>query len=129
MIVNPPELQVVTSERDSGLPGPELSIVIPLFNEAPMLSELFTRLETVVASLSNPTEVILIDDGSSDSTWLDITHYVPHSFTCRNIALSRNFGKEAALTAGLHAESIPATPCTTCMIDPTRRSTIPKVRR
>ena len=105
MNVSPTELQIVTSAHDSELPGPELSIVIPLFNEAPMLSELFARLETAVASLSKRTEVILVDDGSSDSTWLDITHYVPHSFTCRCIALSRNFGKEAALTAGLHAVS------------------------
>jgi polyisoprenyl-phosphate glycosyltransferase len=76
-----------------------------MFNEAPMLSELFARLETIVASLSKRTEVILIDDGSNDSTWLDITRYAPVRFSCRCITLSRNFGKEAALTAGLHAVS------------------------
>jgi len=103
MIVNPTEFQIVTPDHDSVLPSPELSIVIPLFNEAPMLNELFARLETAVASLSKQTEVILIDDGSNDSTWLDITHYAPQRFSTRCIALSRNFGKEAALTAGLHA--------------------------
>lgn len=105
MNINPTEHHSITSNQDSGLPSPELSIVIPLFNEAPMLSELFARLETTVASLSKPTEVILIDDGSSDSTWLDITRYAPVKFSSRCITFSRNFGKEAALTAGLHAVS------------------------
>ena len=103
MNINPTEIRSLHTDQDTEPPSPELSIVIPLFNEAPMLSELFSRLETVVASLSKRTEIILIDDGSNDSTWLDITHYVPRRFACRCIALSRNFGKEAALTAGLHA--------------------------
>jgi glycosyltransferase involved in cell wall biosynthesis len=105
MNVNPTEIRFLDAAQGTGLPSPELSIVIPLFNETLMLGELFARLETTVASLSRQTEVILVDDGSSDSTWLDITHYAPKSFATQCIALSRNFGKEAALTAGLHAVS------------------------
>jgi len=105
MIINPADILVQETDQDAELSSPELSIVIPLFNEAPMLSELFARLETTVASLSKQTEVILVDDGSNDSTWLDITHYAPQSFRTHCITLSRNFGKEAALTAGLHAIS------------------------
>lgn len=101
MNTNPTNLQ---QTEDAGeLAAPELSIVVPLHNEALMLNELLARLEATVASLSKSTEVILVDDGSSDSTWLDITLYTPQNFSTRCIALSRNFGKEAALTSGLHA--------------------------
>lgn len=83
----------------------ELSIVIPMHNEAQVLDELFARLESTVAALQRDTEVILVDDGSTDSTWLEITHYRPVHFRIHAIALSRNFGKEAALTAGLQAST------------------------
>ena len=102
MKTKPIEIQLATAKSIETPLAPELSIVIPLHNEALMLSELFARLETTVARLSLPTEVILVDDGSSDSTWLDITLYAPLNFRTRCIALSRNFGKEAALTSGLH---------------------------
>jgi glycosyltransferase involved in cell wall biosynthesis len=88
---------------DSGRAVSDLSIVIPMFNEAAVLQELFSRLEKVVASLGRSTELVLIDDGSTDSTWLDINAYQPVNFVLRCIALSRNFGKEAALTCGLKA--------------------------
>ena len=102
MNIDPEELQILTPNDDTQISSPELSVVIPLFNEAPMLSELFARLEDTLASVSNPSEVILVDDGSSDSTWLEITGYVPRNFNIRCIAFSRNFGKEAALTSGLN---------------------------
>lgn len=99
------DLQVVSTETDPGEPSVEISIVIPMYNEASMLDELFSRLEKTIASLQENTEVILVDDGSTDSTWLDITDYAPQNFSLRCFALSRNFGKESALTAGLHAVS------------------------
>ncbi len=74
-------------------------------DEALMLDELFARLEGTLADVDAVTEVVLIDDGSSDSTWLDATNYSPSNFSTHCIALSRNFGKEAALTAGLNAIS------------------------
>lgn len=81
----------------------EISIVIPMFNEAESLGELLARLETCIGGLNRDTEVVLVDDGSTDTTWLDITDYTPTHFRLRCIALSRNFGKEAALTSGLQA--------------------------
>lgn len=80
---------------------PQLSVVIPMFNESAVLAELFERLESVLQSLDLSSEVVMIDDGSVDSTWLELCHYQPQSFDLHAIALSRNFGKEAALTAGL----------------------------
>jgi glycosyltransferase involved in cell wall biosynthesis len=88
---------------DSSRTGAELSIVIPMFNEAEGIAELFSRLESVIANLDRSTELVLVDDGSTDSTWLDINAYRPINFRLRCIALSRNFGKEAALTSGLQA--------------------------
>lgn len=79
----------------------ELCVVIPMYNESGILETLFQRLENVLQDIDMRSEVILIDDGSSDSTWLDITHYQPRAFSLNCIALSRNFGKEAALTSGL----------------------------
>jgi glycosyltransferase involved in cell wall biosynthesis len=84
-------------------PRAELSVVIPMFNESGMLDTLFRRLENVLESIDLSSEVILIDDGSTDNTWLEISNYQPHAFTLHCIALSRNFGKEAALTAGLQS--------------------------
>ena len=81
----------------------ELSIVVPMFNEADSLDELFARLESSIGALDLSTEVILVDDGSTDTTWLGITAYAPTHFRLRCVALSRNFGKEAALTSGLQA--------------------------
>jgi glycosyltransferase involved in cell wall biosynthesis len=97
-----PDIKLLSPDSDVDRQAVELSIVVPMYNEALMLGELFERLEKTVASLQRTTEVILVDDGSSDSTWLDVTHYSPSNFSTHCIALSRNFGKEAALTAGLN---------------------------
>ena len=102
MNMNPVDSQPLKDGKDRGL-APELSVVVPLHNESLTLSELLARLETAIATLSIPAEVILVDDGSSDSTWLDMSFYTPRNFSTHCIALSRNFGKEAALTAGLQA--------------------------
>ncbi len=81
---------------------PSLSVVIPCFNEAANLTRLLPHLQTVVASLAPRWEIILVDDGSRDRTaeLLDLWSAKPGF---RAIQLSRNFGKEAALTAGLDA--------------------------
>ena len=86
-------------------PRAELSVVIPMFNESDILDTLFRRLENVLESIDLSSEVILIDDGSTDNTWLDICNYQPRAFSLHCIALSRNFGKEAALTSGLQSVS------------------------
>lgn len=82
-----------------------LSIVVPLHNEAASLARLHAQLSTVAqalsASRSLATEVIYVDDGSSDET-LAIAGQLPASaLDIQIVSLSRNFGKEAALLAGL----------------------------
>ena len=79
-----------------------LSVVIPCFNEAGNLALLLPRLRKVLVDLVSDWEVILVDDGSRDGT-----AELLESWTClpgfHAVQLSRNFGKEAALTAGLDA--------------------------
>jgi len=90
-------------QKDVKPAASKLSIVIPLFNEAEMIAHLFLRLEKVTQLIDLKTEVILIDDGSTDNSWLDICNYTPVNFDLNAITLSRNFGKEAALSSGLQA--------------------------
>jgi polyisoprenyl-phosphate glycosyltransferase len=82
-----------------------LSIVIPLFNEAGGLARLHERLVETAARLRAARglkiEIVYVDDGSSDAT-LAIARGLPASgVDVQVVSLSRNFGKEAALMAGL----------------------------
>ena len=76
-----------------------LSIVTPFYNEGPEVSRFLERLTAALAGIDLPWSVICITDGSSDDT---IEHLVAaHDRDPKVIDLSRNFGKEYALTAGL----------------------------
>ncbi len=82
-----------------------LSIVVPLFNEAAGLSALHARISEVARQLKEKRglacEVVYVDDGSRDAT-LSIARELPAShLDVQVVSLSRNFGKEAALLAGL----------------------------
>jgi len=78
---------------------PDLSIVVPLYNEGAHLDRVLAELEAVLDAMPYVCELILVDDGSTDQTWSVIrTAEIEH---IRGIRLSRNFGKEAALAAGL----------------------------
>lgn len=79
-----------------------LSCVVPCRNEAPNIALLLPRLRQVLSALSTRWEIILVDDGSTDATGTLLPAWTAQP-GIRAIQLSRNFGKEAALTAGLHA--------------------------
>lgn len=79
----------------------EVSIVIPLYNEEPNISVLFERLETVLHALDVGHEIICINDGSADQTLSKLIDYHHSNPVIKVINLSRNFGKEIALTAGI----------------------------
>lgn len=81
---------------------PSLAVVIPCFNEADNLNRLLPRLQRVLESLVPEWEVILVDDGSQDQTPEALAFWSGKP-GFQAIQLSRNFGKEAALTAGLEA--------------------------
>ena len=81
---------------------PRLSAVVPCYNEASGLNELYNRLSRACQEVvSDDYEVVLVDDGSADSTWdrlRDLSTRDPHVIAVR---LSRNHGHQLALTAGL----------------------------
>ena len=79
---------------------PLISVVIPLYNEGSHLRELLADLKTALQQTGCRFEVILVDDGSSDSTWAKIQDEARMSLELRGVRLSRNFGKELALCAG-----------------------------
>ncbi|SOB75485.1 Glycosyltransferase involved in cell wall bisynthesis [Marinobacter sp. LV10R510-11A] len=80
---------------------PLLSLVVPLFNERPMLPLFFDRVLPVLAKLDLRWEIVLVDDGSDDGSAQYIRGVIDRTPGVRLIKLSRNFGKEAAMTAGL----------------------------
>lgn len=81
---------------------PFLSIVIPCFNELGNLNALMVRLTAVLTGELSDYEIIFVDDGSSDNTFQLITEIHSNNKRVRGLALSRNFGHQIALAAGLH---------------------------
>lgn len=80
---------------------PLLSVVIPLHNEAPNLDALFARLTVVLERTGMEWEIVCVDDGSSDDTLPRLAARHAREPRLRVIGLSRNFGKEIAVAAGL----------------------------
>lgn len=80
---------------------PEISVVVPVFNEEKGLEELFRRLASSVSSLSGNYELLFVDDGSRDSTFEKLSGLARNDKRVRFIRLSRNFGHQVAVTAGL----------------------------
>ncbi|WP_271398211.1 glycosyltransferase family 2 protein [Salinicoccus roseus] len=84
-----------------------ISIIIPVLNESENIAGLATEIDSVMIVLDREYEVIFIDDGSTDGT-LDELKQIAGS-TVRYLSFSRNFGKEAAIIAGLenaHGEAV-----------------------
>lgn len=81
---------------------PLLTIVIPMYNESSGLGALFERLVPVLESVTNDWEMLCVNDGSRDDTLAKLKYVHEQEPRIRVLSLSRNFGKEAALTAGLH---------------------------
>jgi len=80
---------------------PTLSIIIPVYNEREVLPLCLQRVNAVIKQLSISTELLFVDDGSQDGSAEYLAEQVSIESSIRIIMLSRNFGKEAALTAGL----------------------------
>lgn len=79
-----------------------ISLIVPIYNEHSGLAYFWQNLESSVASCDVEFEAILVDDGSTDSTWEVIAALSSNSqIPIKAIRLSRNFGKEAAILAGL----------------------------
>ncbi|MGH7878889.1 MAG: glycosyltransferase [Candidatus Binataceae bacterium] len=81
--------------------SPELiSVVIPVFNEAANLPQLWSRLERVLADSARSYEVVFVDDGSSDASLAILSGLAQQDPRVRVVELARNFGQHSALLAG-----------------------------
>jgi polyisoprenyl-phosphate glycosyltransferase len=84
------------------VPAQLLSVVVPVFNEVEAVSELHRRLSAAVSGLG-AHELVFVDDGSSDGSWEALRAVAAGDPHVRLIRLSRNFGHQIALSAGLEA--------------------------
>src|SRR6266851_10371381 len=85
-------------------PGaPQLSIVVPFFNEAGTIDELHRRLSAVLFLIDLEWEIVYVDDGSTDGTAEALTAIADRDPRVRLIPLARNYGQTAALAAGFDA--------------------------
>jgi glycosyltransferase involved in cell wall biosynthesis len=80
---------------------PTYSLVIPAYNEEGVIKELAARLTDVMDRLDGDAEAILVDDGSRDRTWARMIEAARDEPRLRLLRLSRNFGHQIALTAGV----------------------------
>lgn len=84
---------------------PLISIVIPIYNESPNIAKLFKAINTAIVNIPLKTELIVVDDGSTDDSLKKLEELSAELSNIYVVALARNFGKEIALTAGLsHAK-------------------------
>jgi glycosyltransferase involved in cell wall biosynthesis len=80
-----------------------LSIIIPVFNEAESLPALHAEIDGMCSVRGLDAEIIFVDDGSSDRTWETVRELTSRDGRVRGIRFRRNFGKAAALSAGMQA--------------------------
>ena len=80
---------------------PELSVVVPVFNEEVNILPMHERLVAALADRVSGLEILYVDDGSADSSWEKIGHLATRDQRVRGGRFARNFGHQAALTAGV----------------------------
>jgi glycosyltransferase involved in cell wall biosynthesis len=80
-----------------------VSVVVPLLNEEATLEQLYRELEAVLASAELDWEVVFVDDGSTDGSYRELVRLHAAHLNVRVVRLRRNFGKAAALAAGIEA--------------------------
>jgi dolichol-phosphate mannosyltransferase len=81
----------------------ELSVVIPAFNEEENILPMYERLVAALEGCVEAFEIVFVDDGSTDGTWDRISGLAAEHRIVRGLRFARNFGHQAALTAGVDA--------------------------
>jgi len=85
--------------------GIDLSIIVPCLNEEELVPEFLSRANAVAEKVTDRWEIIMVDDGSTDSTWGAILEHHRNNGRIKGLRLSKNHGHQTALTAGLQASS------------------------
>jgi glycosyltransferase involved in cell wall biosynthesis len=83
----------------------KISVVIPVYNEDSLIEELVNRVKANVEKITKDYEILIVDDGSIDSTWEKILFEANIERRIKAIKFSRNFGHHYAITAGLRQSS------------------------
>ena len=78
-----------------------MSLVVPCYNEADVIDMFYAEVTEVMKLVTDEYEIIFVDDGSTDSTKAKLVGFASESESVKYISFSRNFGKEAAMLAGL----------------------------
>ncbi|MCW5653224.1 MAG: glycosyltransferase family 2 protein [Hydrogenophaga sp.] len=78
-----------------------LSVVVPVFNEEGVVQHFHARMSRILEDIGCPAEIVFVDDGSSDGTVRDVQALREQDPRIALLSLSRNFGKEIALSAGI----------------------------
>lgn len=81
----------------------KISVILPVFNEASVLEELYRRLTNIMKGIVEPYEIIFVDDGSQDNSLNTLQSFKNRDKRIRVIALTRNFGQHAAILAGFNS--------------------------
>lgn len=98
---------------------PTISLVVPFYNEGDGVDLFFERVVPTLQDLAASYEIVCVDDGSKDDTLAYLLRYAGQNSSVRVIELSRNFGKESALTAGIeHASGQAVIPMDADLQDP-----------
>jgi glycosyltransferase involved in cell wall biosynthesis len=81
--------------------APDISVVLPVYNEEKGVAEVYRRLKAVLAGMSLSHEIIFVNDGSRDRSWESILDVARQDRAVKAVSLSRNFGHQIAITAGM----------------------------
>jgi dolichol-phosphate mannosyltransferase len=79
-----------------------LSVIVPCYNEEAVIKTTYLRLKNVLRTLNRETRIIFVNDGSSDRTLEILTGIAGEDKSVKILSFSRNFGHQAAVTAGIH---------------------------
>ena len=91
--------------RDESPSRPEISVLLPVYNEEPNLLPLHAKLDTALKQLGRSAEIVYVDDGSSDGSLKILREIAAADDRVRVVALRRNYGQTAAMSAGIDAAS------------------------
>ena len=80
--------------------NPEVSIVVPVYNEESLVEELCSRLNSVADTLNRSCEILIVDDGSNDGSFEKLKRISETGKKFRLVRLTRNFGQQSAMLAG-----------------------------
>src|SRR5207237_10397077 len=91
----------VPARLDDESPPPDRSVVVTVFDEERTVGELYERTTAALEALGRPYELIFVDDGSVDGTFVQIERLHERDGRVRAIRFKRNFGQHPAMHAGL----------------------------